>query len=239
MIAHISEALDMLILRNAQQEGRQTAAREVYLDSLLREQPPEGGAAGLVAAMDELELNAQDLKSDANVAEAVRRFQGELVGGMADLHAARAAAQNANREMENLPFGDPAFAEFRRRAAFAENAVAQRERIVEVLRLSMKSCVARAPRLFPEGVVPLDAFAPRTPLATVETGTNAQDPQQNTEEGEPMGAVISDMEPDPTPPAVGHAEMVADEQADAAAASEPDKTTETGDVVAAVPGYSG
>jgi hypothetical protein len=239
MIACVSKALDLLAERQSRREAALAAARKLYFESLLYEHPPAGGAEELVAAVDELELEGQDLKSDANVAEAVRRFQGELVGGMADLHAARAAAQNANREMENLPFGDPAFAEFRRRAAFAENAVAQRERIVEVLRLSMKSCVVRAPRLFPEGVVPPDAFMSRTPQATVETAANAQDPQQNTEEGEPMGAVTSDMEPDPTPPAVGHAEMVAGEQADAAAASEPDKTTETGDVVAAVPGYSG
>jgi hypothetical protein len=163
MTGYVSETLVRLEQREAEREARVAAARRMYVESCLGAEASGGGADELVTAMDELGLGAADLKNDALVGTAFRRFERELATAHANLRNAQAGLAKSEEDLGKLRFDDPAIPQFRRQCARAEDAVDACKRVVEVIHLSMKSCIQRAPRVFALRPFPL----PTSPKAAV------------------------------------------------------------------------
>ena len=159
MTSQVLEAFELLAQREARKDAAVTSARQLYAQSALGDVETPGGGQALVAAMDELRLCARDLKHDAEVASAARKFHGEVAKAIAGSIEANKRLREATDALDALNPNDPTAAELRTRASSAEHAVAHSEQLLEVLGLSMRSCLSKSPRLFPGGVVPPGAFA--------------------------------------------------------------------------------
>jgi len=92
----VDQVAGMLCERSREKESAIERAKRVYSDCLLAREHDEKAARKLLAAMDELELGAADLQSDARVVSASDQMERRI----AQLQEARRKAADAVKQAE-------------------------------------------------------------------------------------------------------------------------------------------
>jgi hypothetical protein len=191
MDAYVSEALDLAEKKEAEAAQRHAGARKLYVGCLLRGAAPAGGAAALRAAMDELRFGAAELRHDSAIAAAVRTLREASEKATKEQLSSQAASAELKAAVKVLRWDDPGASELLRQASAAERVAKKAEATLEVLRLSMKSCVSKGPRLFPDGRLPVELLE-----ESIENAPRAENgaAQESTKDGiieEPMEGLIA------------------------------------------------